>query len=61
MVGYIFWPALIVLAMFSVVLAPVGARIAHKLPVKTLKRIFAYLLFGLALYMSVKAYTSFFG
>ena len=61
MVGYIFWPALIVLAMFSVVLAPVGARTAHKLPVKTLKRIFAYLLFGLALYMSVKAYTSFFG
>jgi uncharacterized membrane protein YfcA len=47
--------------MFSVVLAPVGARTAHKLPVKTLKRIFAYLLFGLALYMSVKAYTSFFG
>ena len=61
MVGYIFWPALIVLAIFSVVLAPIGARAAHKLPVKTLKRIFAYLLFGLAIYMGFKAYLSFFG
>jgi uncharacterized membrane protein YfcA len=61
MVGYIFWPALIVLAIFSVVLAPIGASAAHKLPVKTLKRIFAYLLFGLAVYMGFKAYLSFFG
>jgi uncharacterized membrane protein YfcA len=38
-----------------------GARAAHKLPVKTLKRIFAYLLFGLAIYMGFKAYLSFFG
>ena len=61
MVGYIFWPALIVLAIFSVLLAPLGARAARKLPVKTLKRIFAYLLFGLAVYMGYKAYLSFFG
>lgn len=61
MVGYIYWPALIVLAICSVFLAPVGARAAHNLPVKTLKRIFAFLLFGLAAYMAFKAYTSFFG
>jgi uncharacterized membrane protein YfcA len=61
MVGYIYWPALIILAVCSVVLAPVGARAAHNLPVKTLKRIFAYLLFGLSAYMSYKAYYSFFG
>ena len=61
MLGYIFWPALIVLAICSVLLAPVGARAAHKLPVKTLKRIFAYLLFGLSVYMAFKAYASFFG
>jgi uncharacterized membrane protein YfcA len=42
-------------------LAPVGAKAAHKLPVKTLKRIFAFLLFGLTAYMAVKAYQSFFG
>ena len=61
MFGYIYWPALIILAMCSVVLAPVGARAAHNLPVKTLKRIFAYLLFGLTAYMAYKAYDSFFG
>ncbi|MDN3987344.1 sulfite exporter TauE/SafE family protein [Zwartia vadi] len=61
MVGYIYWPALIILAICSVILAPVGARAAHNLPVKTLKRIFAFLLFGLAAYMAYKAYYSFFG
>lgn len=61
MVGYIYWPALIVLAIGSVLTAPIGARAAHNLPVKTLKRIFAYLLFGLAAYMAYKAYVSFFG
>jgi uncharacterized membrane protein YfcA len=61
MFGYIYWPALIILAVCSVVLAPVGARAAHNLPVKTLKRIFAYLLFGLTAYMAYKAYDSFFG
>ena len=61
MVGYIYWPALIVLAIASVLTAPFGARAAHNLPVKTLKRIFAYLLFGLATYMAYKAYISFIG
>lgn len=60
MIGYIYWPALIVLAAFSVLIAPIGARVAHHLPVKSLKRVFAFLLFGLAIYMASKAYTSFF-
>ncbi len=59
MIGFIYWPALLVLVMFSVVTAPIGARVAHSLPVKTLKRIFAFLLFGLAAYMGAKAYTAF--
>jgi uncharacterized membrane protein YfcA len=59
MVGYIYWPALVVLAVFSVMTAPIGARVAHSLPVKTLKRIFAFLLFGLAAYMGSKAYAAF--
>lgn len=61
MLGYIYWPALLVLGSVSVLLAPVGAKAAHKLPVKTLKRIFAFLLFGLTTYMAFKAYQSFFG
>jgi uncharacterized membrane protein YfcA len=59
MIGYIYWPALVVLALCSVLTAPLGARLAHILPVKTLKRIFAFLLFGLAAYMGSKAYSAF--
>jgi len=44
---------------FSVVTAPIGAKVAHKLPVNTLKRVFAFLLFGLAAYMFYKAGVSF--
>lgn len=59
MIGYVYWPALVVLVLFSVFLAPVGAKAAHALPVATLKRIFAFLLFGLATYMLYKSGLSF--
>jgi uncharacterized membrane protein YfcA len=59
MIGYVYWPALLVLVMFSVVLAPVGAKAAHALPVATLKRVFAFLLFGLSTYMLYKSALSF--
>jgi uncharacterized membrane protein YfcA len=59
MFGYIYWPALVVLAFFSVIFAPLGAKMAHALPVATLKRIFAFLLFGLAIYMLYKSALSF--
>lgn len=59
MIGYIYWPALLVLVFFSVMLAPVGAKAAHALPVATLKRIFAFMLFGLAIYMLYKSALSF--
>ncbi|MDP2162913.1 MAG: sulfite exporter TauE/SafE family protein [Hydrogenophaga sp.] len=53
-VGYIFMPALVVIATASVVMAPVGVRAAHALPVKTLKRVFASILYALAAYMLYK-------
>jgi uncharacterized membrane protein YfcA len=37
----------------SVLTAPLGARMAHRLPLVTLKRIFALLLFALATRMVV--------
>lgn len=40
-VGFIYLPALLVLVLSSVAMAPLGARLAHRLPVATLKRIFA--------------------
>jgi uncharacterized protein len=47
-VGYLYLPALVVVSLASVSLAPLGARTAQKLPVLLLKRLFAVLLLGLA-------------
>ena len=49
--GYIWMPALVVVASCSVLTAPLGARMAHKLPVAQLKRVFAVVLYVLAGYM----------
>lgn len=42
--GYLYLPALIPLVLCSMLTAPIGARIAHSLPVPRLKRCFAILL-----------------
>ncbi len=52
--GYIWLPGLAVIAMCSVLTAPLGAKAAHKLPVKQLKRVFATILYLLAAYMLYK-------
>ncbi|MES2979022.1 MAG: sulfite exporter TauE/SafE family protein [Pseudomonadota bacterium] len=49
--GYIWLPALVVIATCSVFLAPVGAKVAHNAPVDKLKRTFASILYVLAAYM----------
>ena len=54
--GYIYLPALAVIAMASVSMAPLGARAAHRMPVQKLKRIFAFVLYALAGYMFWKAF-----
>lgn len=46
--GYLSLPALAVLAAASVVMAPLGARAAHRLDTQRLKKVFAVLLYGLA-------------
>ena len=56
--GYIYVPALLVIAAASVLMAPVGARAAHRMPVAKLKRIFAIILYMLASYMLWKALSS---
>lgn len=55
--GYLFLPALAVIAAASVSMAPLGARAAHALNVAQLKRAFAMLLYVLAAYMMAKAFT----
>ncbi len=52
--GYLWLPALVVIASCSVLTAPLGARAAHALPVKKLKRAFAGILYLLAAYMLYK-------
>ena len=49
--GYLYLPALLVIAMASVCMAPLGVRAAHALPVEQLRRVFALLLYALAAYM----------
>jgi uncharacterized protein len=56
--GFIWVPALVVIAACSVFTAPLGAKAAHMLPVKKLKRVFASVLYVLAAYMFYKGLTS---
>ena len=53
--GYIYLPALCVIALASMAMAPLGARAAHAMPVQRLKKIFAVILYFLAAYMLWKS------
>jgi uncharacterized membrane protein YfcA len=52
--GFLYLPALAIVALASVMLAPLGARAAHAMDVKHFKRLFALLLYALASYMLYK-------
>lgn len=54
-VGYLYLPGILIVAAASVVLAPVGARTAHRIAVAKLRRTFGLLLGGLAVYMAWQA------
>ena len=49
--GFIYLPAVLAISLVSVFTAPIGAKLAHRLPVATLKKLFALLLIGLSLKM----------
>jgi uncharacterized protein len=53
--GYVYLPAVASIAVASVALAPVGAWLSHRLPVALLRRVFALLLYAIAvkLFLSV--------
>ncbi len=55
--GFLYLPALGIILVASVLAAPLGARLAHRLPVKVLKRVFA----GLLLILSAKMLWSLYG
>jgi len=49
--GFVYWPAFFGIVGMSVLTAPLGAHLAHKLPAKQLKRVFALFLLLLAIRM----------
>ena len=51
--GYVYLPALALVVTTSMLAAPLGARLAHSLPVKRLRTIFAMLLYVFAVRMLV--------
>jgi uncharacterized protein len=50
-VGFIYWPAVVAMAMASFFTAVLGARLAHSLPIPLLKKYFALLQISLSLQM----------
>ncbi len=57
-VGFVYLPAVIVISAMSMLFAPLGAKVAHKLPVKVLKKVFAVLLVILAAKMLIQVLSS---
>ena len=51
--GFIHWPALALIVVTSMALAPLGARTAYRLPVRRLRMIFALMMFAMATRMLV--------
>jgi uncharacterized membrane protein YfcA len=49
--GYVYLPALVLVAAVSMLTAPLGARLTHRLPVARLRQLIAFLLYALALRM----------
>ena len=49
-VGYLYLPGLVFISLASMVLAPVGARTAHRMDIRPLRRLFAIVLYMLAAY-----------
>ena len=50
--GFVYLPALVAVVAASMLTAPFGARLTHRLPVATLKRVFSLLLYAMAARMA---------
>ena len=49
--GFVYGPALLGVALASMLFAPLGARLAHRLPANGLKRVFALFIAALGVWM----------
>lgn len=55
--GFVYWPAVIAIASASFFTAPLGARLAHSLPIPLLKKLFALLQICLSIQMLTTVFT----
>ena len=53
-VGYLYLPGLVVISLTSMAMAPVGARTAHRMDIRPLKKVFALVLYALAAYFLLR-------
>lgn len=53
-IGYVYWPGLLVLSLCSMATAPLGAHVAHSMDIAPLKKIFAGLLYCIAVYFVLR-------
>lgn len=49
--GYVYWPAVLSIASLSLLFAPLGAKLAHTLPVDVLRKVFAVFLAAIGVKM----------
>jgi uncharacterized protein len=52
--GYVYLPALAWIVLASMLMAPLGAAVAHRTPGNTLRRVFAFVLYALATSMLLR-------
>jgi uncharacterized membrane protein YfcA len=53
-IGYLYLPGLVCISAASMLLAPLGARTAHRMDVRPLRQLFGLVLYGLAAYFLLR-------
>jgi uncharacterized protein len=53
-VGYLYLPGLVIISLASITTAPWGARTAHRMDIRPLKKVFAGVLYILAAYFLLR-------
>ena len=53
-IGYLYLPGLAFISAASMLMAPLGARTAHRMDIQPLKKVFALVLYGLAAYFLLR-------
>jgi uncharacterized membrane protein YfcA len=53
-IGYLYLPGLLVISLASMASAPLGARTAHRMDIRPLRRVFAFALYLLAIYFLIR-------